>query len=107
MNLANQNERLRRKVSHKLNYRKPEYPPGIFYIRRTPKLLNRFLNDPKALRKAMENSPEEHRPGYNYFKLQPIESSIVSDMNSRWPKKKRNFLREDDPFYAKYTEPYE
>ena len=27
-----------------LNHRKPEHPPDIYYIRRNPKLLDKYLN---------------------------------------------------------------
>ena len=33
----------RERALHSLNYRRPEHPPDIYYIRRNPDMVKRFL----------------------------------------------------------------
>ena len=47
-----------------LNYRQPQHPPDIYYIRRTPDLLSKYLHDDDEMQKVVENVPESLRHNY-------------------------------------------
>ena len=59
----------RKRARSILNYREPQHPPDIYYIRRTPDLLNRFLHDDEEMNKVVENVPENLKHNYEIFKL--------------------------------------
>lgn len=101
--MQNKNEQNRRHVIQKLNYNSPNPPPNIFYIRRDPQMLHKFLNDPASLDRAMHDSPKDHRQGFQLFKLQPVEKRIVHNLRSSNKKKLRDTT---DPFFTKYTDVY-
>ena len=66
-------------------------------------MLNKYLNDPKKLDRAMNDSPEDHRLGFKLFNLHPKERYIQEEL--MYPKKK-NFHVNKDPYYTKYRKGY-
>lgn len=41
-----------------LNFHKPEYPPEIYYIRRTPALMDKYLRNKEELNQVVRDAPE-------------------------------------------------
>lgn len=62
---------------YKLNYRLPEHPPDIYYIRRDPDLVKRFLNRQDEYNELIQRAHPNYRAGYRLFSLTP------HDMNFR------------------------
>ncbi len=56
---------------HKLNYRLPEHPPDIFYIRRDPELVKRFLDKQDEYNELINRAHPNYRQGYRLFSLTP------------------------------------
>jgi hypothetical protein len=59
-----------------LNYRKPEHPPDIYFIRRNPQLLDKYL-DQEEMDALIKEAPPKFKLNYNLFKLDPIEKEIM------------------------------
>ena len=87
-------EAARMRASKLLNYRKPEHPPDIYFIRRKPELLDKYLNN-KEMELLIRDAPQEVKKNYNIFKLDPIEKKISNELRTR----KRSFINPEDPFY--------
>lgn len=79
-----------------LNHRKPEHPPDIYFIRRNPKLLDKYL-DPVEMDGLVREAAPRLKVNYNLFGLDPQEKEIMKTIQSR----KRNFLNPDDPFFTR------
>jgi len=53
-----------------LNNKKPEHPPDMYYIRRNPEMLERFLNDEhRMLRDFIQDSDDKNKRFYSIFKV--------------------------------------
>ena len=79
-----------------LNHRKPEHPPDIYFIRRNPKLLDKYLN-PVEMESLVKEAAPRLKVNYNLFGLDPQEKEIMKTIQSR----KRNFLNPEDPFFTR------
>lgn len=79
-----------------LNHRKPEHPPDIYFIRRNPKLLDKYL-DQREMDAIMKEAPEKYQVNYDLFSLDPEEKTIIENIHN----KKRNFLNPVDPFFTR------
>jgi len=85
-----------------LNYKKPEHPPDIYFIRRNQALLNKFMDDDE-MNKLVRDAAPRYRNNYKLFELDPREKKIIYDIKN----KRRSFLNPDDPFYTKqYNQPF-
>ena len=59
-----------------LNYKKPEHPPDIYFIRRNQELLNKFMDD-REMNKLIKEANPRYRDNYKLFSLDPLEKKIV------------------------------
>lgn len=59
-----------------LNHRKPEHPPDIYFIRRNPKLLDKYLNN-NEMDTLMKEASRRQQFSYKLFGLHPAEKGIV------------------------------
>ena len=62
-----------------LNYKKPEHPPDIYFIRRKPELLDKYL-DESEMNDLVKEAPQKFKLNYNLFRLDPQEKKIMRDM---------------------------
>ena len=53
-----------------LNHRKPEHPPDIYFIRRKPELLDKYL-DQQEMEMLVREAPPKFKLNYNLFRLDP------------------------------------
>ena len=83
-----------------LNYHKPQHPPDIYFIRRNPKFLKKYL-DPIEMDGIIKDA--KNKKNYEMFKLDPKEVSIIETLHI----KKRKELNPNDPFFFKYRKPFE
>ena len=81
-----------------LNHRKPEHPPDIYFIRRKPELLDKYL-DQTEMDSLVKEAPAKFKLNYNLFKLDPEEKEIIRNLQN----KKRNFFNSEDPFFKRKT----
>ena len=58
-----------------MNRRKPEHPPDIYFIRRKPEMLHKYL-DNEEMHSIVSDAPNKHRLNYELFKLDPVEKDI-------------------------------
>ena len=79
-----------------LNGRRPEHPPDIYFIRRKPELLDKYLDD-EEMQDLVREAPPKFKLNYNLFRLDPEEKQIMRDMQN----KKRNFYNPKDPFFKR------
>ena len=79
-----------------LNQRKPEHPPDIYFIRRNPDLLDKYL-DEKEMELLVKDAPAKFKLNYNLFRLDPQEKIIMRTMQN----KKRNLYNPEDPFFKR------
>ena len=61
-----------------LNKHKPEHPPDIYYIRRNPDFLKKYL-DPINMENITDQASTFQRQQYKRFSLDPMEISIIED----------------------------
>ena len=85
-----------------LNYRKPEHPPDIYFIRRNYRFLERYL-DPTEMQNLKNEAAPKLKTNYDLFKLDPKEKRIVSILNNQ----KRNLVNPCDPYFLKYADPFD
>lgn len=79
-----------------LNKKKPEHPPDIYFIRRKPELLDKYL-DQEEMHDLVREAPPKFKLNYNLFSLDPEEKQIMTEMQN----KKRNFYNPIDPFFKR------
>jgi hypothetical protein len=79
-----------------LNHRKPEHPPDIYFIRRKPELLDKYL-DTQEMDTLVKEAPNKFKLNYNLFRLDPQEKDIMRSMQN----KKRNFYNPEDPYFRR------
>jgi hypothetical protein len=79
-----------------LNYRKPEHPPDIYFIRRKPELLDKYL-DHTEMNQIIKEAQPKFKLNYNLFALSPEEKTIQNELRNR----KRNFFNPDDVYYKR------
>jgi hypothetical protein len=79
-----------------LNHRKPEHPPDIYFIRRKPELLDKYL-DNSEMDSLVKEVPPKFKLNYNLFRLDPQEKNIMRSMQN----KKRNFYNPEDPYFRR------
>ena len=65
----------RRRACNLLNYRKPEHPPDIYFIRRKPHMLDKYL-DKQEMHSIINDAPNKYRLNYELFQLDPQEKII-------------------------------
>ena len=63
-------------VQQRLNLGKPQHPPDIYFIRRNPQLLEKYLN-PKEMEALINEASPKFKFNYNLFKLDPLEKEIM------------------------------
>ena len=88
-------------IKQKLFQQKPQHPPDIYFIRRNPQLLEKYL-DEQEMEALIKDAPPKFKYNYHLFKLDPIEKEIMKELKT----KKRNFLNPVDPYFTKYREHY-
>lgn len=54
------------KVLEQLNYKKPQFPPDVFYIKSRPDLIKKYL-DPKEYQKLIDEAEPKKRDYYKFF----------------------------------------
>lgn len=86
----------RKRALNLLNHRKPEHPPDIYFIRRKPELLDKYL-DQSEMDSLVKEAPAKFKLNYNLFKLDPQEKEIIRALQN----KKRNFFNTDDPYFKR------
>lgn len=77
-----------------LNYKKPQHPPDIYFIRRNANFLERYI-DKRAMESLKKEAAPRYQINYDLFSLDPDEKQIIHDMKHR----NRNFMNPDDPYY--------
>lgn len=60
----------RQKALFRLNYRRPEHPPDVYYIRRDPNLVRRYL-DPRDFQELINRAQPSYKYNYHLFQLSP------------------------------------
>ena len=55
-----------------LNYKLPQHPPDVFYIRRRPDLVKKYLN-PIEYKNLVNSALPKHKKSYEYFKLKEAD----------------------------------
>jgi len=87
-----------------LNYHKPQHPPDMYYIRRNPNMLNKFLeNEDHMLQELMRDASPQNARFYKLFKVSQkdkdnYERSIMPPKREKSP---------DDPYFKNLLwEPY-
>ena len=78
-----------------LNQRKPQFPPDVYYIRRSPRLLEKFVENKRALNRMVLEAPSGSKESYKIFQLK--ENDIQS---SRYLQNSPT-ISEADPFWKK------
>lgn len=79
-----------------LNTKRPEHPPDIYFIRRKPELLDKYL-DNEEMQDLVKEAPPKFKLNYNLFRLDPEEKEIMRHMQN----KKRNFFNPADPYFKR------
>ena len=80
-----------------LNSKEPQHIPDIYFVKRSPKHLKKFLQmDNDNVTSMLQTVSPHVRLNYNLFKVSEeqarnIDKKIMS----------RNFIRKDDPFYLR------
>lgn len=81
-----------------LNSRKPEHPPDMYYIRRNPEMLERFLNDEhRMLRDFIQDSDEKNKRFYSIFKVSREDQRAQIEA-LKPPKREKS---PEDPYFQK------
>jgi hypothetical protein len=62
-----------------LNRKRPEHPPDIYFIRRKPEMLNKYL-DIEEMQDLVKEAPPKFKLNYNLFRLDPEEKDIMRQM---------------------------
>lgn len=62
-----------------MNYRRPEYPPDIYYIRRDPNLVKRYLNQ-RDFDELIERTQPPYKYSYQLFSLSPQDIEFKERM---------------------------
>ena len=62
-----------------LNYQKPQHPPNIYFIRRKPQLMNKYL-DPKEMDQIVQEVPDDLKHNYQLFKITAEEKKIQDEV---------------------------
>ena len=60
----------KQKALHLLNYKLPQYPPDVFYIRRNPDMVKKYLN-PNEYNTLIERAQPPLKYSYHLFALSP------------------------------------
>lgn len=79
-----------------LNHKKPEHPPDIYFIRRQPEMMDKYL-DQEEMEELIKEAPPKFKLNYNLFRLDPQEKEILRMVQN----KKRNLFNKDDPFFKR------
>ena len=66
----------RKRAVQLLNHRKPEHPPDIYFIRRNPALLDRYL-DNEEMDQLIKDAAPRLKVNYRLFSLDPQEKDII------------------------------
>ena len=64
-----------------LNYRKPEHPPDIYFIRRNFKFLEKYL-DPMEMNSLKNEASPKLKSNYDLFSLDPKEKVIAHTLKN-------------------------
>ena len=91
----------RKEALGKLNYRKPQHPPDIYFIRRNADFLSKYT-DPREMMKLKKEAQPKFRVNYDLFSLDPDEKDIILDIKYR----KRSLVNPNDPFFTKHYGSY-
>ena len=89
-------QRDRARAMKLLNHRKPEHPPDIYFIRRNPEMLDKYL-DEDEMESLIKDAAPKFRGNYSLFSLDPDERDIIRKIKNH----KRNLLNPEDPFFLR------
>lgn len=70
----------REKALFRLNYRRPEHPPDVYYIRRDPNLVKRYLNQ-RDFEDLINRAQPSHKYNYRFFGLSPEDVDFKARLN--------------------------
>ena len=88
-----------------LNYRKPQHPPDIYYIRRNPDLFQMY-RDPREYQKLKDKAPQCNRHMYELFDLdhshQQEDGLDLHQLGSHG-KSRRTLINKNDPYFTMYS----
>jgi len=67
----------RKAVLEALNSHKPQFPPDVYFVRRNPRLLDRYMRNPTEFDELVKESSPAQKLTYKLFSLDEYQPPAI------------------------------